>query len=182
MMFCTTDCMEMFYSKCGDIELAIKNDMKMLSEIANPFGGREKLDKFIKETDLKDLKMAIFDYDFSNAEDPEYDKNRMTCLLSLLSKNIDFSRDPSCAIFKFVSKKTANHILGLVPINNYVCAYGSGDYNKMPFSDGTNIPLFRSLINHTCVSNVNFIYIDNKEVTFVLKPIKAGEQLMYCYQ
>ena len=47
--------------------------------------------------------------------------------------------------------------------------------------DAIYIGLFRSLINHSCLPNVTFVSIDNKVVTVIKIPVKAGEQLLNCY-
>jgi len=161
------------------MELALDDDMRMLSEVAYSFGGHEKLDKFINKTDLKDLKKTIFDFDLCNSEDPVHDKNLPMCFLSLSSKKDHSVSDGSCNIYKYVSNKTANHVLSLVPLNLVDNLYFSGRLYD-PDNDAENISLFRSLINHSCLPNVFFVSIENKIVGFVTKPIKAGEQLFRC--
>ena len=47
--------------------------------------------------------------------------------------------------------------------------------------DAIYIGLFRSLINHSCLPNVTFVSIDNKVVTVIKIPVKAGEQLFCSY-
>lgn len=178
MMFCSTNCMDKFYSKSIEMEIALNYDMKMLSEVAYPFGGHEKLDKFINKTDLKDLKKTIFDFDFSNLEAPEYDKNLTMCFLSLSSKKDHSVNNGSCNIYKYVSNKTANHILSLPSLNLAENMYHCG---KLDSQGNASISLFRALINHSCLPNVFFISIENKIVGFVTKKIKAGEQLFCCY-
>jgi hypothetical protein len=48
-------------------------------------------------------------------------------------------------------------------------------------NDAYSIGPFRSLINHSCVPNVAYVHIDNKIVTVVIYPVKAGEQLLNVY-
>ena len=100
------------------------------------------------------------------------------CFLSLSSRN-----EPvfdSHSIFKYVSKKTATHVLNLISINLVDESYSS-DKSLFPKVDTEGIALFKSLINHSCCPNVFFVCIENKIVGFVIKPIKAGEQLFRCY-
>ena len=40
---------------------------------------------------------------------------------------------------------------------------------------------FRSLINHSCVPNISFSFVDNKAVTFVINPVKKVEQIFISY-
>lgn len=180
MMFCSTDCMESFYSKSTDILLSLNDDMKLLSEIATPFGGYKELDDFISDTDLKDLKKTIFDYDLSNPEDPEYRKNLMTCLLSLQPKANHHVDESSKIIFNHVSKKTAKHILSIVPNNSSGTYFLDGEVS-VPFVAGSKISLFKSLINHSCKRNIQMVGIEDKIAIVVMNPIKAGEQIFDCY-
>jgi len=112
MMFCSTDCMDVFYSKCIEMKSALNLDMQMLTQLAEPFGGYKKLDEFINETNLQELKKTIFDYDFSNPQDPDYKRNLMTCYLSLSSKENSYVDKSTLDISKYVSTKTVNHLFG----------------------------------------------------------------------
>ncbi|KAL7037594.1 hypothetical protein ACKWTF_009293 [Chironomus riparius] len=180
MMFCSTDCMDNFYSKNIEMDLSRHDDIRMLSIVSYPFGGYEELDDFVYKADLKDLTKTIFDFDLSNSEDPEYEKNLAMCFLSLSSKKQHVVNDDSCSIFKYVSNKTANHLLSLFPLNA-VEDFSSSGRTEININDNRKISLFRSLINHSCLPNVFFVTIQNKIVGFVVKPIKAGEQLFRCY-
>lgn len=46
---------------------------------------------------------------------------------------------------------------------------------------GRSIPLFGSLINHSCDPNVQTIFVDNKIVFYILKPVKENEELFVSY-
>jgi tetratricopeptide (TPR) repeat protein len=177
-MFCSTDCQEDLYSKSINYMQAMEDDMKILSEVAVPFGGYKELDDFIKKKDLKDLKKTIFDYDLSDPEDPDYRKKLMLCFLSLQARHGFKVPEATCEIFKYVSKKTARLILNLQISNMKKVSYREMKYL---YHDGTQVSLFQSLVNHSCDNNVNFISIDNKNVAFVIRPIKAGEQVFDSY-
>jgi hypothetical protein len=179
MMFCSSDCMNQFYSKTIDMDAVLNMDMRLLSVVSAKFGGYKKFDYFINRTCLNDLKKTIFDYDLSNPKDPVYHKNIALCFLSLSSQKDYSANDDSCNIYKkYVSKKTANHLLSLMPLNLIEEFYAGEQFTKV---DSESISLFKSLINHSCCPNVFFIHIENKIVGFVVKPIKAGEQLFRCY-
>ncbi|XP_070496177.1 N-lysine methyltransferase SMYD2-B-like [Chironomus tepperi] len=179
MMFCSTKCMENFYSKYENILLSLNDDMKLLSEIATPFGGYKELDDFINKTNTKNLKKTIFDFDLSDPQHPEYRKNLMTCVLSLQPKaNHHVNEDK--VIFNHVSKKTANHILSIVPNNCSGTYYLDGE-PSVPIVAGSKISLFKALINHSCVRNIQMVGIDDKIAIVVMKPVKAGEQIFDCY-
>ena len=178
MMFCSNDCMQKFYSKSIDMDAVLNVDMRLLSVVSALFGGYKKLDYFINRTNLKDLKKTIFDFDLSNPKNPAYHKNLAMCFLSLLPKKDHSVNEDSCNIYKYVSKKTANHLLSLMPLNLIEEFFAGEQFTKV---DTESIALFKSLINHSCCPNVFFIFIENKTVGFVAKPIKAGEQLFRCY-
>lgn len=180
MMFCSNDCMENFYSKFPDILLSLNDDMKLLSEIASSFGGYKELDDFMNKTSIKDLKKTIFDFDLSNPKDPNYRKNLMTCLLSLQPKANYHVDESSKVIFNHVSKKTAKHILSIVPNNSAGTYFLDGEVS-VPFVAGSKISLFKSLINHSCLRNIQMVGIDDKIAIVVMKPVKAGEQIFDCY-
>ncbi|KAL7035122.1 hypothetical protein ACKWTF_008235 [Chironomus riparius] len=180
MMFCSNECMENFYSKFPDILLSLNDDMKLLSEIAAPFEGYAQLDDLISKTDMKQLNKTIFDYDLSNHQDPEYRKKLMTCLLSLQPKSDHIVDERSNVIFNHVSKKTAHHILSIVPNNCSGTYYLDGEVS-VPFVAGSKISLFKSLINHSCLRNIQMVGINDKIAIVVMKPIKAGEQIFDCY-
>ena len=111
MMFCSADCMNDFYSKSIEMDLSLFHEMKMLSELAAPFGGYKKLDEFINQKDLKEQKTTIFDYDLSDPQDPNYKRNLMTCFLSLHSTDkVAMSRYGE--ILKYVSAKTIALLVG----------------------------------------------------------------------
>ena len=118
MMFCSADCMDDFYSKSIEMELSLCHDMKILSELAAPFGGYKKLDKFMNKTNLKEQKTTIFDYDLSDPQDPNFKQNLMTCLWSLSSKENHSVNNGSLDIFNYVSEKTANHLIGEFLLQN----------------------------------------------------------------
>jgi len=52
---------------------------------------------------------------------------------------------------------------------------------KPQYLDVFCISSFRGLTNHSCVSNVIAIPVDNKAVTVVTNPVKKGEQIFISY-
>jgi hypothetical protein len=116
----------------------------------------------------------------SNPEDPEYKKNLAMCFLSLSSKKNHLERDDCYKINDYVSKKTAKHLLGIYYLNVFEGGFFS-EVNGNEKCNFFNISLLQSLINHRCLSNVISVCFQNKIVTFVTRPIKAGEQLFACY-
>lgn len=54
--------------------------------------------------------------------------------------------------------------------------------SKTPQMTGIGCYPFMSLINHSCVPNINRIYVDDKMFLLVERPIEKGEQIFDCYK
>ena len=176
-MFCSTACKEHCKSKAVDMNEIVRADVKMLSDVAEFFGGYKKFDDYIKRTDLKTLKKTIFDYDFSNPKDTKYEENRMNCFLSLCTNKLPV--EILASIGKYVSKKTVHHLLSIFFLNNKNSSLFDGKYIK--FNTGHYVSLFTSLINHSCVGNAHCFVVDGKVITMMEKPVKSGDQIFECY-
>jgi hypothetical protein len=117
--------MDDFYSKCTTYAQGVKMesplnlDMQMLTQIAAPFGRYKKLDELINNTNLKELKKTIFDYDFSDPQDPNYKLKLMACILSLSSKENSNVNKRKLNISKYVSPKTVNHLFGKLKLIHF---------------------------------------------------------------
>ena len=144
----------------------------MLSDIVELFGSL----KNFESANLKDLKQTIFDFDLNNPEDPQYKRKLIMCLLSLSTN--DRRVDHVCNSRNYINEKASDHILSIFNLNFRKANVNDG-YKS--FVGGWCIPLFASLINHSCFRNAHPIMVDNKLVTIVLEPIKAGDQLFFCY-
>ena len=158
----------------------VSADVKMLSSIAAAFGSVENVNNFIQDTDLKVLNKTIFDYDWTDPNDPDYKKNLMTCLLSLSTN--DRPIEDSCDIRKYVSEKTVQHLLSIIHMNHKTSPYLVNEANEMGWNVGHYISLFVSLINHSCYSNVFSTNLNEKVFTVVFKAIKKGEQIFLNYE
>lgn len=172
MMFCSATCKDILYSKALNMFDILSADVKMLSDIANSFG---TLDNF-KNANWKDFQKTIFDFDLNDPKDPDYKHKLITCLLSLSTNGRRVDR--VCKSRNYVGENISHHILSIFNLNFQKVNVNNG-YKKN--IGGWCIPLFASLINHSCVRNVHPIMVDNKLVTIVLEPIKAGNQLFFCY-
>lgn len=181
MMFCSTSCMTTFYSKALNINEILCDDVKLLSEMSAAFGGigefKTFITKYMSNSNSKQFNQTIFDYDFSNPKHPDYNKNRMKCVLAL-SKGYSYSIDENtCNSKKYVSKKVTDRILGILMPNLPRSAFL---YPPSPFEKAV-IPLFASILKQSCLPNVFTCNISNQVVTIVLKPIKKGEELLYSH-
>ena len=180
MMFCSTECKQKIYSEAIEIDEIVSADVKMLSSIVAGYESVENFDDFIKDTNLKDLNKTIFDFDFSNPNDPEYKKNLITCLLSLSTN--DRVIDNSCHIRDYVSEKAVQHILSILNLNKKNSFYLVNGNGSKELIIGHHITLFESLMNHSCYGNVICMNLDNKVITVVYKAIKKGEQIFVNYE
>jgi hypothetical protein len=179
MMFCSTECKEKLYKEAVNLDEMTSVDVKLLSNVSAAFGSVEDFDNFIQDTELKNLNKSIFDYDWTDPNDPEYKRNLMTCLLSLSTN--DHIIDNSCHIRDYVSEKTVQHLLNVFNINNKNSFYMVGSTISKGMNFGHQISLFESLINHSCFSNVICMNLSNKVFTIVFRAIKEGDQIFVNY-
>lgn len=182
MMFCSVQCKDEFNLKAFNKEKMKSADVKMLADLADAFGSAQNVDEYVQAMNSSIPKKTIFDFDFSNANNPDYKKNLMTCLLSLATN--DRRINGSRYIREFVSDKTAHHIQSIYNVNQKesMCSFDQSIPNlpcKIVY--GHDIGLFASLINHSCFMNAFIIIIGNKMMTIMNKPIKKGEQVFIKY-
>jgi hypothetical protein len=176
-MFCSTACKDHFYSKAINKDKIVSADFKILSDVSEFFGGYKQFDDYINRTNLKTLNKSIFDYDFSDPNDPKFKENQMNCLLSLSTNQQPIEILSSMG--KYISKKTLHHLLSIFFINNKYSALFDGISIKT--NVGNYVALFTSLLNHSCTGNVHCFLVEGKVITIVEKPIKAGDQLFESY-
>ena len=177
-MFCSAACKDELYLKAVNIDEVHDPEMKLLSDVFGYFGSANKFDNYLSRTDIKTLNKTIFDHDLSRPEeDPEYDDKIVNCLLSLWTDKNNFEQQKMQR--SYLSGKSCRYLSSIYHLNKK--ALFSGDGRNNYFQTGFAIGLFQSLINHACIPNAQTIAVDNKLVTFIIKPIKAGEQLLVCY-
>jgi len=178
LMFCSPECRQALYAKGLNMETFMCENVKTLAVIMDGFNGKKGFEDFLKHNDIKKLNKTIFDYDLSDSKDPKYKEKLVTCLMSLNSKK-NFNIGDFCLSQNHLSDTNRNHILGIRSLNQQHTYYYDGEHTAV-FS-GNSISTFVSLLNHSCVPNVNPFSVDNKVAVVVLKPIKAGEQLFRSY-
>ena len=178
MMFCSVACRNDVYSKAININSVVSADIKILSDIVDVFGTVGKFNDFILDTYPDELTKTIFDYDFSNPEDPDYKNNLMICFLSLTT-NEHHEYGHCSDIFNYLCDEAAQRILSIFNLNrkkSYVFV-NRNEYLEV----GCHISLFASLINHSCLNNAFTVLVDNKIATVIQHPVKAGEQIFFNY-
>ncbi|CAG9801197.1 unnamed protein product [Chironomus riparius] len=186
IMFCSEKCKKDVYRKTIDMDLIMCDDIKLLSELVAVFGNVEKFTKHA--VNIGGLK-TIFDYDLSNAEDLDYKKNLMTCLLSSAMK-FDKSPHHYCSIPSnikhYVPLKLADHLIDIFNTNSRIEPFLANihqaqrdiRYTRISPYD-PSIPLFAALINRGRSGNVFSVLPGNKVVVIVMKPIKEGREILF---
>lgn len=159
----------------------LQESCKMMLEALTIAGGVNELLELLKGSEGK----TIFDFDLSNPDDPDYDKNLLIALNGLWRKN-----------WQYMNKSGPDDLLNIPPINekprtveerqqllkiildqNRICSSNLTLFERSHYG----IFLFKSLLNHACSPNIECVRYDEKAVLFVTRPIKAGGQLFDCY-
>jgi hypothetical protein len=178
--------------------------MVILQTFVFSFGNDDKLLEFIAENgnNFKNWKKTIFDYDLSDEKHPDYKKNLLKSILSFYTPSAyeeirkTVLKNDACKITHGNSKlhkmlKFIEHI-GVVFHNNCMCVgsttniYGLEENEKMldkmkkqrdEEREEFRFHPFSPLINYSCFPNIEKLVMDGRVVYFVVRPIKAGEQL-----
>lgn len=172
---------------------------RMLFEALAVCGGSfEKLKELMEETELE--KKTIFDFDFSDPNDPHYKHNLLLSIISLVqaSKVSDevvryLSNHPVLDTLKSqadkdIAKDFLLRSFKMLTVNSFgiewVVPAKPTDFNKESVNTklaGDGLCQFGSLINHSCSPNIDRLFVDNKFVFYVRRPILKGQQLFTCY-
>lgn len=139
-------------------------------------GGVNEMFKLLKDSDDK----TIFDFDFSNPDDPSYEKN-MLIALNGLSKNVDrgdlLNTSPINEKPRTAEERLIHEQMMKFTSNQYLICFSNMRYtNSSAF-----IFLIQSLLNHSCYPNTICVKFDKELVLMVTRPVKAGEQIFYSY-
>lgn len=135
---------------------------------------------------------SVYDFDFTNADG----KNYLISLLCLARNDKDYRNDSPDKLFKIHpelfsmwkshEKFIRKFILRILQIgdSNFhgICGWSLRKYDQTPQMIGIGCYPFISLVNHGCAPNVNRIYVEDKMMLLVERPIKKGEQLFDCYK
>ena len=134
-----------------------------------------------------DSKKTVFDFDFSNPNDPMYDKNLLVAVFGL-SRIVEVERqktkiDQNLSEQEKLSRKCSIDYLRIWSTNSFYLNQNLSKSVEYEFASsiGSGIFPFMSLLNHSCYPNVTHITVDNKNVLTVSRPIKAGEQIFITY-
>lgn len=201
-MFCSTSCLESAtqvflhpenVSRMHDIK------QRMLFEALAVCGGSfDKLKELMDDTEL--TRKTIFDFDLSDPDDPLYKYNLLLSINSLVqASNVSdevaryLSNHPVLDTLKTqhekeIAKDFLLRSFKMLTVNSFgiewVIPAKPTDFNKDSVNTklaGDGLCQFGSLINHSCSPNIDRLFVDNKFVFYVRRPILKGQQLFTCY-
>jgi hypothetical protein len=156
------------------------NSCKQSSKPPNPRG----LLKFLKQNDITKMSKSIFDFDWNERENVE--KFKMISLISMgIKKGIIPILTFTLPRVKQEMLTLINHLDEVINSNHIPIIYEHYQVAEQMcpelIHDGFTVSLFGSLINHSCMSNIDRVIVNNKIFFYASKPIKKGEQLLTNY-
>lgn len=165
-MFCSTKCRDMYTP--GQMTFT-----HVLKTIEDKFGGRGKLLEYLESVpDITQLNYSVFDFDWTNPDDPEYGVNQIKCFLSFRNPVDDRHKEVPIQVTGG-DKLIENLLRHTFAIITY---FMIEVHDKKCWQTA-----FGNLINHSCIGNVQRFVVEGKEIFYATKPIKAGEQLFENY-
>lgn len=177
--------------KSGVMQMAMTIFFKALSI----FGGSiSDFEKTFNETES--LSHSVYDFDFADRNNEANGNNYLISLLCLARNDKDYRNDSPEKLFKIHPELLAmwkshetfirKFILKILQIgdSNFhgICGWSLRKYDQVPQMIGIGCYPFISLVNHGCAPNVNRIYVEDKMMLLVERPIRKGEQLFDCYK
>lgn len=207
-MFCSPSCLKsawLRYHKfeCGSLDTSLNNDneydmmiFKVVIESLSLCGSLENM-----QTTLQDLQpnKSLFDFNLNSAKtNDELEKLRFKAICALrkgptskediaMADWIVESHPALSSVYKSQAKKDflktfVIKIMGITDRNSYILSSLSLTAPHVEEETGSGVFPFSSLINHSCSPNLYRLFVDNKQVFIVKKPIEAGQQLFVGYQ
>lgn len=201
-MFCSKQCKE----TATKTFLRAENDSKvhdikqrMLFEALDICGGSFDALKQLMD-DTEQTRTTIFDYDLSDKKDPMYKYHLLMSINSLsmipaVKPDIIryMKRHPALDLLKCdkdreIAHEFLLHAYKILTVNSFGIEWvipakpkdvDKNSVNTMLAGDG--LCPFGSLMNHSCIPNVDRLIVDDKFVFYVRRPIKKGQQLFTCY-
>lgn len=172
---------------------------RMLFEALAVCGGSfAKLKELMEDKELSNK--TIFDFDLSNPKDPLYRYNLLLTVNSLaqvasvsdevlrylsIHPVLDTIENESD---KEIAKEFLKRCFRILTVNSFgiewVIPAKPRDRDKDSINTklaGDGLCQFGSLLNHSCSPNIDRVFVDNKFVFYVRRPILKGQQLFTCY-
>jgi hypothetical protein len=172
---------------------------RMLFEALDICGGSfKKLKELLTDDELSNK--TIFDFDLSDPNDQNYKYKMLIAVNSLAQiENVKkeviryIDRHPALEYFnekeeKEIAKAFMLKAFRVLTVNSFgvewVIPSKPKDRNRETVNTklaGDGLTVFGSLMNHSCIPNIDRVFVENKFVFYVRRPIKKGEQLFTCY-
>ncbi|KAG5680168.1 hypothetical protein PVAND_009693 [Polypedilum vanderplanki] len=179
-MFCSNECRDEFYQHV-DFSSKKYNGLEiLLSKIKSAFGGGQKLERFLRAFKIRKFDTSIFDLDYTKATKAEIQLHEFKCFLtSSYAKKVSIR-------FDRCDSQTKRFLKRLYGIQHYnMLSYGGHDERLttlkerfLKYPPGILVhSAFFSLVNYSCIPNVNFLGNGDKFICFVKRNIKANEQI-----
>lgn len=198
---CLTNALKDFHAyECPMVDLLHKSGVMQMAMIIffqaiSIFDGSiSDLEKSFNE--IEGSSHSVYDFDFTDPENQINGKNYLISLLCLARNDKDYRNDSPEKLFQvhtelsnmwktheaFIRKFTLR-ILQIGDSNFHgICGWSLRKYDQVPQMIGIGCYPFISLVNHGCAPNVNRIYVEDKMMLLVERPIRKGEQLFDCYK
>jgi SET domain len=200
-MFCSEECKAAAMKSFFEIELATKyrdiNQRRLYEALQICDGNFDKLKQLNDDPELK--AKTIFDFDFSDPNDPLFKYNQLLAYngLKLGPKIPELKMMQNHPILQLmrndrernIAMKYLERTLLIMSVNSDGLDWKTADYDDNgqlvasmeSVKVGSGIRLFGSLLNHSCSPNVARTVVDDKFVFFVKRPIQKGQQLFVSY-
>lgn len=202
VMFCSKDCMDEatktylhIEDKVNEFEFQQRIFFKALAICGGSF---EKLQQLMDDPELSNK--SVFDFDFSDPDDPQFKYHQLIVLNSLLQGRAkpddveSIANHPLLQLLDTKDKKnTARNFMQRVKRiaveNNYGLEWMTPNMRGGKFlvtsieniNIGTALYLFGSLFNHSCLPNIDRTLVDDKVVFSVRRVIYKDQQLFTDY-
>lgn len=206
-MFCSKSCFDSSWTKfhkfeCASLDQSLDNDneydlmiLKIVFESLKHCGSLDKMQALLGDPKLN---ATVFDFDLNNKKSNEqHEKNLLKAVYSL-KKGPTSDEDLNMAewivdlpILTLLCKTKPQRdflknfvlkVMGIIDRNSYIFYCPSLNSSYINEEVGSGVFPFASLINHSCSPNLYRVFVDNKQVFVVKKPIEAGQQLFVGYQ
>ncbi len=197
---CSSDARKSFHNyECPIIDTLLTSGVMQMSmriffqSLAMFNGSIDDMEKFFKTNE--DASATI--YEDVDSNDEMTAKNNLIFLLCLARNTNNYGCDSPEKLFKKHPKLShiwqsngsfiRKFILRTLQIgdSNFhgICGWSvSESARHTPKMIGIGCYPFMSLINHSCAPNINRIYVDDKMILLVERPIQKGEQIFDCYK
>jgi hypothetical protein len=161
-------------------------------------GNFEKLEALMDDPSLSS--QTFFDFDWSDEENVKKNVHGLLAFNALqvgpMTSELSYvETHPVLEIFKTdkekeIAKAFMTRVARILSVNCYSIDWLTPkkvdeDSSLLEMSNkmkiGSAILIFGSLFNHSCAPNIDRMFVDNKFVFFVRRPIKEGDQLFISY-